>query len=1049
MDEQMPFSLLLLDGQPTWQMPELPSLGKLSPRATFWPFPTPDAALDRLPEASPLVRCLSGNWEFQLFDRSGDVTPAALAAGTWRTLAVPGNWTMQLRNEPTTGRAFSKPHYTNSPMPFSELFPHVPEYTATGVYRTIFSVPTDWSTQRILLHFAGCESALYVYLDGKFVGMNKDSRTAAEYDLTKLVQAGGSYELLGINPRFSDASYLEDQDHWWQAGIHRDVYLYATPRTYLEDIAVRTDLSNDFAAGSLEVSAVVRNLDLGQTTGKVSMQLYSPEGQPVFAEAVETGLPEKAGRPLKYLYTPPADTASYILSAPVQQPKLWSAETPHLYTLVVSLDTDRGTISTALRVGFRKVEIRDRELRVNGQPVMIHGMNRHDHSDQTGKAVSRELMALDARTMKAHNVNAVRTSHYPNDPYWLDLSDEYGFYVFNEANIENHEWFGLSNDKRVSAAYGERIRNMVERDKNHPCVIVWSLGNESGHGINHDIMAAWVRHTDPSRPVHYEGGVRALFNTERTSNWGSGAGVTDIICPMYPPIEAIVRWVTTSDDPRPFIICEYAHAMGNSTGSLADYYAAFETYHGLQGGFIWEWLDHGIRMETPEGEPYWVYGGDFGDEPNDGNFVADGMVWPDRTPHPGLNEFKYLARPVRVTGLDLQRGLLQIENRRFFADLSDLRGEWTLKVAGTIVQSGELTGFNAPPQGKVNLVIPVNWPGDSEAFLEFRFTTLAATAWAARGHLMAWDQLAGPVRARPEKYLPAARQVQVTGQARQVTLKLGEQQVSFNPELGEMLSFGSPNWLVQGPSLNLWRAPTDNDTLQLKPTFGNPNRVAGLWLTLGLARLQRRLESFEVVKGEDGSQTVEISHAATGRDRWDDVQHTHKYTLLEDGTLCISNYVRLASDFGDLPRVGLKLHLKPELEQLTWYGQGPAENYSDRKASSTIDVYSSPVTEQYVPYIMPQENGHKTDVRWLSLTNAAGHGLQFKADGLFEFNALHYTDEDLAAGNHTPDLKPRPEVILSLDHAMRGLGTGLIVDTRPEYQLNDLEYNFTFYWKLI
>jgi beta-galactosidase len=521
---------------------------------------------------------------------------------------------------------------------------------------------------------------------------------------------------------------------------------------------------------------------------------------------------------------------------------------------------------------------------------------------------------------------------------------------------------------------------------------------------------------------------------------------------MYPAIADVVKFVTTTDDPRPFIICEYAHAMGNSSGSLADYYTAFETYHGLQGGFIWEWLDHGIRMTTPQGEPYWVYGGDFGDEPNSGNFVADGMVWPDRTPHPGLNEFKYLARPVRVSPLDLQAGLVQIENRRYFTGLSDLRGEWALKVEGTIIQTGTLPELNVPPQGKAPLTIPVTWPETGEAFLEFRFTSRAATPWAAAGYLTGWDQLAAPATAAPAYLQPESAQagpVEVSDQAGHVTLKRGAQQITFDPGRGELVGFGQANPLLRGPLLNLWRAPTDNDTLQLSSTFGNLNRALGLWRRLGLDRLQRRLEDFQVVEGAGGQAVVEISQAFSGRERWDDVRHTQRFTLREDGTLDISNRVRLAPDFGDLPRIGLNLHLKPDLEQLSWYGRGPVENYSDRQASSLVDVYSSTVTDQYVPYIMPQENGHKTGVRWLRLTNSAGHGLEVKAGALFEFNALHYTDADLTAAKHTPELKKRPEVILNLDHAMRGLGTGLVVDTLPQFQLNELEYNFTFNLKLI
>jgi beta-galactosidase len=516
---------------------------------------------------------------------------------------------------------------------------------------------------------------------------------------------------------------------------------------------------------------------------------------------------------------------------------------------------------------------------------------------------------------------------------------------------------------------------------------------------------------------------------------------------MYATIDNIVAWATTTDEPRPLILCEYAHAMGNSSGSLADYYSAFEQHHGLQGGFIWEWLDHGIRMQASDGTPYWVYGGDFGDEPNDGNFVADGMVWPDRTPHPGLLEFKYLARPVHVAAVDSQRGIFRVENRRFFSDLSDLRGEWSLKVEGATVQGGELVGFDTPPQSHSEVTLPIAWPEDQEAFVEFRFTAREETPWARAGDLVAWDQIPAPIGHRVAATAQPARRVQVVEDIGQLTLALGEQQAVFDPAAGELVRFGNRDLIVRGPFLGVWRAPTDNDIMQLR--FGAKDRAVGLWQTLGLGQLERRLERMSVVAGEDGAQNVEIIHALTGRDRWDDVVHTHRYTLLEDGTLRIQSHVRFAADFADLPRIGLALQLSSDLKDLAWYGRGPLDNYSDRKASSMVDVYRSTVTAQYVPYIVPQEHGHKTDVRWLRLTNQDRYGLEVTSDAVFEFNALHYTDEDLTSAQHTPELMPRPDVLLHLDHGMRGLGTGLGMDTLPKYRLNASEYRFTFDLKLI
>lgn len=1047
MNQHMPLLALLPGPAPAWENPELPSLHKLPARATLWPFPTPETARARLPEHSALVHSLNGDWQFQLFDRPADVTPEALSQGSWRTLAVPGNWTMQLRREALPGRAFARPHYTNVQMPFSEQFPQVPELTATGVYHRSFTIPAEWRDQRIVLHFAGCEAALFVFVDGSFVGMNKDSRTPAEYDLTGVVLPGQTHELLCINPRFSDASFIEDQDHWWQAGIHRDVFLYATPQSYIQDVFVRTELSNDFSSAALLVSALVQSSVTRQISGSLQVQLYDPAGTAIFASPASTPIP---AAPIGWQHAPPDDDQRSVnLRMNVAAPQLWSAETPTLYTLVMTLTTEQGTVSSAMRIGFRTIAIRERQLLVNGQPVLIHGMNRHDHSDEYGKVVSRELMELDARTMKAHNVNAVRCSHYPNDPYWLDLCDEYGFFVIDETNLENHAMPRLSAEPRLAAAYLERARNLVQRDKNHACIIIWSLGNESGYGPNHDAMAAWIRATDPTRPIQYEGAISQLNNDSSYSPqvdiyWGRGHAATDILCPMYPDIHDIVGWVTKSDDPRPLIMCEYAHAMGNSTGSLADYYAAFERYHGLQGGFIWEWLDHGIRMETADGTPYWVYGGDFGETPHDGNFVADGMVWPDRTPHPGLEEFQYLARPVRVTAVDTARAIFRIENRRFFRDLRDVDGHWELRVDGHVQQSGALPELAIAAQAAREVTLPISWPAAGEALVSFSFTNHADQPWAQAGQRVAWDQLAGPITAAAERAPSPGSQVQISQAAGQATLSLGQRRVIIDSIQGQLIAYGDGDTelIMRGPQLNLWRGPTDNDALQL--IFGRPDRALGLWQRLGLEHMQRSLEGFRVVTAEDGGPAIEVTHAFTGREQWDDVRHTHTYALLDDGRLRIDSYVRVAPELIDLPRVGLELQLSPQLEQLAWYGRGPVDTYSDRKAGAEIGVFESSVTEQYVPYIMPQEHGHKTDVRWLRLTDAAGRGLEFRADAPFEFNALHYTDADLTAAKHSTDLQPRPEVMLNLDYGMRGLGTGLNVDTQPEYRLSAPEYRFSF-----
>ncbi len=761
--------------------------------------------------------------------------------------------------------------------------------------------------------------------------------------------------------------------------------------------------------------------------------------------------------PLLATVSPPADpwaahtfrrTELYLEGA-VPRPQLWSAETPYLYTLVVTLKTPGGEESTRCTVGFRKIEIRDRQLLVNGERVMIKGVNLHDHHDTAGKAVHRETMEADVRLMKQFNVNAVRTSHYPKDPYYYELCDRYGIYVVDEANIEAHAFYReMCRDPRYTNAFVERVAAMVERDKNHPCVIFWSLGNESGYGPNHDAAAGYVRATDPSRPLHYEGAIAPGDG----SSWAEGHRATDVVCPMYPPIEDIVTWAKTTDDWRPMILCEYSHAMGNSNGSLADYWAAFETYPGLQGGYIWEWLDHGIKQIGPDGRSYWAYGGDFGDEPNDANFITDGIVWPNRTPHPALFEFKHLVQPVRVEPVDLAAGRVRIVNKHDFIGLDWLRGEWELTVDGERVQWGELPPLDVPPGGALEATLDLKGAsaaGPGERFLNFRFYQVDETRWAPADFEVAWQQIPLPSVARDLSGLRnlTGLPVVATEDETSITLKAGGVRAIFDKATGALAEFGAKtNLIVAGPRLNVWRAATDNDGIKLMLDGAEWQAYKPLvqWLALGLDRVAHTLESIRLV-ASDGLSVVEIVHRASGRGRGDDFRHTQRYTLLPSGELAVENTVAIGDGITDLPRVGVSLTLAPGLEALDWFGRGPWENYADRKASAMVGLYRSIVADQYVPYIMPQEHGHKTDVRWLALTDVRGQGVRVAGEPTLEFSASHFTDDDLYRARHTCDLKPRPEVILNLDAAQRGLGTGSCgPDTLPQYCLLAPEYRFAY-----
>jgi len=1010
----------------SWMAPECLSINRAPMRATAYPFPSARTArsLDRA--KSPWFQLLNGQWQFKAANRPENVTLADVAAegdrASWDSVEVPGNWTLQ---------GYGFPHYTNVQMPFPDEPPFVPEDNLAGIYARAFSVPEEWRGRRVVIHFGGAESVLYVYVNGHAVGMSKDSRLPSEFDISRFVAFGQKNLVVAVVVKWSDASFIEDQDQWWMGGLHREVYLYSTGPVHIADVFAVASLENGYVDGRLKLKVKAGFPRQPEKGWLVEAQLFDPKGKAVFKKALRSAVP--AGSPSTW----PRLEAEF--DQPVKKPLPWSAETPHLYTLVVTLKSPDGKNreSTAVRLGFRSVVVKDRMLLVNGRRVLIKGVNRHDHHDTKGKALDRETLRLDAVTMKRFNFNAVRTSHYPNDPYWLDLCDELGLYVIGETNLEAHAFYQqVARDRRYASAFLERALRMVERDKNHPSVILWSLGNETAHSPNHDAMAGWIRGYDPSRPLHFEPGIWVQWAEKQPAGkiYDSGYRVTDIVCPMYPSIDTLIEWATDESHPdrtRPLILCEYSHAMGNSNGSLADYWDAFEKYPGLQGGFIWEWIDHGLKQKTRDGQEYWAYGGDFGDTPNDLNFVCDGLVWPDRAPHPGIYEFKHLAQPVKATGFNARTGVLEIKNQQDFATLAWIRGEWELKVSGRTVANGKLPILKTAPRSveKLKLKLPVlAVEAGQEAFLHLRFRAAAATAWCKSGHEVGWDQVAVPLKVRKHAG-PAMAAKRGAG-----PLALDEGNGVFTVEGGaiqlvasrgagfiETLRWHGENILVSGPRLQIWRGPIDNDGIKGLPDQGG--RPLGKWREMGLDKIELKTVSAKARRNKDGSITLLFEHLGACAASAKAVRHRHSYTLSPDGRIQAENIFTIDKAIPGLPRLGVVLTLQPGFEKLAWFGRGPFENYSDRKRAALVDLYKSTVTGQYIPYIMPQEHGNHTDVRWLSLRNG-NTGLLVEAAGPLEFSASHYTAHDIDAAHHTYDLKPRAEVILNLDYRQRGLGTG-------------------------
>lgn len=1017
-----------------WENPELTALHRLPARASLYPYADEKQAAGLKREESPWFQLLNGDWQFRMFPNPDAVQPDDVGPKAEKSVkdkvAVPGNWTLQ---------GYGHPHYTNVQMPFPDEAPFVPEDNPTGVYHRELKIPAAWKDRRVVLHFGGAESVLAVYVDGAFVGMSKDSRLPSEFDVSPFVTPGKSHWLSAVVIKWSDATFIEDQDQWWMGGLFREVYLYATSPVYIQDLQAAAGLDDSFTQGELDLKIRIRFPRQPESDWSFHVSLLDPNGKPVWKKPESVTYSTNRFQRYRLLGH---------LKKTVRRVKPWSAETPNLYTLVVTLLDPSGTAveHTATRIGFRKVEVRDRMMLINGECVMIHGVNRHDHDHIKGKALDRESMRADVLLMKQHNINAVRTSHYPNDPWFYDLCDELGLYVIDEANLEAHGYYNFFGDEpRWSAAFLDRAVSMVERDKNHPSIIAWSLGNETGHGPNQDAMAGYVRSRDPGRLLHYEPAIHrqgmSWEEQDVTQVYNSGEYATDIICPMYTNLERMVEWATDpehTDRRRPFILCEYSHAMGNSNGGLADYYALFEKYHGLQGGFIWEWIDHGIQQTAPDGTPYWAYGGDFGETPHDANFVCDGLLWPDRTPHPALLELKKLAQPVSVK---LKRGTpltLRVQNKDHFRNLSWLSARYELLVDGECVKKGALRLPKIAPRETADVAfdVPEGKYEGREVSVLIHFATRQDQPWAPAGHPVAHECVDLPKRLlkRPETQSKKPKAPHV--------VEIGSGQLQFGDLIVHLDENGAPQKVTRGkksiftaaPALNLWRAPTDNDGLKL--WTGQDHKPIGRWQKLGLDKLVSRLDSTDILP-----RGVRWNFSAGGGDRWDDARWTLELTSVDEQSLRLRAQIETSPEIEDPARVGLLFELAPAFEHLSWLGLGPHENYPDRIASAWRALHHSTVTDQHIPYVMPQENGLKCNTNVIRLGDGKGKTLSVESKKPFHFSATHYHAQDLFAATHTHELKPRPETLLCIDAAHRGLGTASCgPDTTEPYLIRDHQF---------
>ncbi|NQT37134.1 MAG: DUF4981 domain-containing protein, partial [Planctomycetes bacterium] len=880
-----------------------------------------------------------------------------------------------------------------------------------GSYRRTFEVPRAWRGRQVFLQFDGVDSAFYLWLNGRKVGYSQGSRTPAVFNVTQHLADGEN--LLAVEVyQYCDGSYLEDQDFWRLSGIFRRVYLWSTDDLHVGDFRVTTDLDEQYRDATLTVQTNVVNYGNRNAGCRLTARLFDRAGKLVSSVQLDS-VDVRAG-----------GTADAELGMVLTNPAKWTAETPNLYKIVLTLTDPAGKVieATSHNVGFREVEIRGGQLLVNGQPILIKGVNRHEHDPTTGHTVTPESMIRDIRLMKQFNVNTVRTSHYPNDPRWYDLCDRYGLYVIDEANVESHDARHLAGNPQWRDAHLDRTKRMVQRDKNHPSVILWSLGNEAGDGSNFAATSNWIRENDPSRPVHYE-------------QAGTG-GNTDVVCWMYPTIAKIVKYAE-SNPSRPLIMCEYAHAMGNSVGNLQDYWDAVEKYPALQGGSIWDWVDQALWKDVddtdaknPRGaKRFLAYGGDFGDRPNDGNFCCNGLVQADRRVNPHLWEVKKVYQNVRVTPVDLKAGVVRLRNKHFFTNLDRFECAWILRDDGRPVQSGSLGRIDLPPRQAKDLRIDFATPRTTgERLLSLYFKLPEQTTWAPADHVVAWDQISlGEVPALPKPDdLPPLK---LAGDEDFYMLD-GENfslQIDRRNAAIVSLKIDGQDLLAEPLVPNFWKAPNDNQHRN------NYLSRLGPWRD---AAARRKLTSIKTeILGKGHVRLTAEMKLPVG-----DADYRLVYDIFGNGKVAVTAEYRPqpGAKMPPMPRIGMMLAVPQRYNQVRWYGRGPHSSYSDRKTGAEIALYGHTVDDMVFPYVRAQDNGNRTDTRWFTLTDERGHGLRIAAaDEPLSFSTWPYTLEDVRQAGHDYELPRRELNTVFVDHKLHGVGgdNSWGARTHPQYTL--------------
>ncbi|HEY5591059.1 MAG TPA: glycoside hydrolase family 2 TIM barrel-domain containing protein [Paludibacter sp.] len=1008
-----------------WENPAVFQINREPARAAFLPYADASSAIADDYARSPWFLSLDGNWKFNWSptpdQRPKDFYKTDFNVTNWKEISVPSNWEL---------KGYGIPIYTNITYPFPKNPPYIDHSdNPVGSYRRTIDIPANWNNRRVFIYFEAGTSAMYVWVNGEKVGYTENTKSPAEFDITKYLKPGKNLVAVEVY-RWSDGSYLEDQDFWRISGIDRDVYLYSTENVRIADFFAKPDLDGSYKNGSLSVDIKLKNMNSTAKNNQiVEARLVDASGKEVFSKVLKMNVASNA-------------SDSITLNQKVSAPKLWSNETPNLYTLLLTLKDENGRFieTVSSQIGFRKVELKNGQLLVNGVRIMVHGVNIHEHNPITGHYQDKETMMKDIRMMKQLNINAVRCSHYPNNLKWVKLCSQYGLFLVDEANIESH---GMGYGKE-NMAYNplwdnmhlDRTYSLVERDKNFPAVIIWSLGNEASNGDVFKKTYAWIKKRDNTRLVQFE-------QAHEQDN-------TDIVCPMYPGVSYMKEYGNRENVKRPFIMCEYAHAMGNSSGNFQEYWDIIHSSKNLQGGFIWDWVDQGFEMTDEVGRKYWAYGGDMGSQnyTNDENFNHNGLVWPDRKPHPGAFEVKKVYQDILFKAVDVEKGIINVGNGFAYTNLSNYLFKYEVLENGSIIKEGTID-INLTPLSKkqVQLTLPAISAKDGmEYVLNIFAYTRSGNEIMPQNFEIAREQFKlggeGKYFVKAEKTGEAPK---VNDDKDRITLSAAGVEVSINKRSGLIGRYkaGDNSYFNQNPTPNFWRAPTDND-------FGNGmQKKCNIWRTAG-----DNTDVKSIASKEEGGKAI-VTADIYLKDVASDYQIV--YTMSADGALAVNvHYKAGANELPEMPRFGMIFSLFKEFDNFNYYGRGPLENYTDRNTASFIGIYQSKVADQYVPYTRPQENGYKTDLRWLTLTNNEGKGIRIEGLQPICASALNNWPEDFDPGlskkyRHTNDITARREVVVCVDLAQRGVGGDNSWGAYPhkQYLLNDKEYSYGFVIKPI